>query len=164
MEGESMAKTLLIGCGDPLRSDGGLGWKACEQVSRTVDREEVDVVCCRHLQPELAERVANAGGVIFVDACTDGPPGEISVSTMMASDRIPGPYASAIDPYTLLACAKHWYGRCPKAVMVRVSGECFGVGTELTPQVAAVLPGVVERVRALLAPAGEESRACVSAD
>jgi hydrogenase maturation protease len=159
-----MSKTLVIGYGDPLRSDAGLGWKACEQLSRAVNQDEVEIVCYRKLQPELAERVAKASSVVFIDACTDGPAGEIAVVKMTATGRVPSPQTTVIDPYTLLTCAKQWYGHCPPAVMVRVTGECFGVGTQLTPEVAAILPGVVERVRAMVTMTRNESEAFATAD
>jgi hydrogenase maturation protease len=146
-----MPKALVIGYGNPLRTDYGLGWKVCGELTRQVKQEEVELLCCRQLQPEMAERVAKAERVIFVEGCIDGPPGRIAVEDMAPSEKLPSLLSNSIDPYALLACAQQTYGHCPEATMVRVTGECFGVGQTLTPQVAEILPGVVHRVLSLLA-------------
>ena len=154
-----MAKVLVIGYGNPLRSDDALGWKACERLSREVSTQEVDVVCCRDLKPEMAEQVAGAASVIFIEASTDGMPGQILVEKMSPADTAPPLYVHHIDPYALLACAKRVYGRCPEAMLVRVTGECFGFGTDLTPQLTNCLPGIVARVRTLMSEKTERTLA-----
>jgi hydrogenase maturation protease len=48
-----MPGTLLIGYGNPLRGDDGLGWQVADQVARDADKS-IKVVATHQLTPELA--------------------------------------------------------------------------------------------------------------
>lgn len=63
-------RALVIAIGNPLREDDGAGPAvAARLVERGVLREgDTDIVCVHQLLPELAERIAAARVVIFVDA------------------------------------------------------------------------------------------------
>src|SRR5271166_6728975 len=69
-----MPGTLIIGYGNPLRGDDGLGWQVASELAKCVDAL-ISVLAVQQLTPELAEPVSDADLVIFVDACCDGEPG-----------------------------------------------------------------------------------------
>src|SRR5580704_15594719 len=48
-------RTLVIGYGNPLRSDDALGWHASRLLAQALAGQEVDVITCHQLTPELAE-------------------------------------------------------------------------------------------------------------
>jgi hypothetical protein len=50
------------------------------------------------------------------------------------------------DPETLLFAAKELYGRAPKAILATVAGECFGLGSQLSPEVEVAMKGLAVRV------------------
>ena len=62
-----MARILIVGYGNPLRFDDGLGWRAAEELSQRLSPPEIEVeVIVRHqLTPELADNVRNAEAVFF---------------------------------------------------------------------------------------------------
>jgi hydrogenase maturation protease len=145
-----MPKVMVIGYGNPLRTDDAIGWRAAGELSSQFSGDEIEIVACPQLNPEMAEAVAQAKLVVFIDACTDGTPGRVSRREVQASAFSPELMEHHLDPGSLLACAKELYGRAPKAVTICVTGECFGFGRELTPTVERVLPGVIELARGLV--------------
>ena len=73
-----MARIVIVGYGNPLRSDDGLGWRVAEELSRRLSPPEVEVIVRHQLTPELADDVRNADAVFFIDAARVGQPGEVT--------------------------------------------------------------------------------------
>ena len=154
-----MPKVMLIGYGNPLRTDDAIGWRAAGELSAQLTGDDVEIVACHQLNPEMAEALAQADLVIFIDACTDGTPGRVSRREVQPAAFSPELMSHHLDPESLLACAKELYGHAPKAVVICVTGECFGFGRELTPTVERVLPGVLELARGLMQKAAPKAKA-----
>src|SRR5579884_346516 len=66
--------TLIIGIGNPLRSDDGLGWAVAEQLSQACLPGCV-IRMVHQLTPELALWMATVSRVIMIDANREGEPG-----------------------------------------------------------------------------------------
>ena len=86
-----MARTLIIGIGNPMRGDDALGWRAIEELNQAFSCEEAEMVTCHQLTPDLAESVAQRESVIFIDACAGSPPGEIRVNQLTTRNVGPTP-------------------------------------------------------------------------
>jgi len=74
-------KTLVIGLGNPILGDDGVGWRVVEEVARvTADRPEVETDCVSLGGLSLMERLTDFERVILVDAIHTGkkPVGEVS--------------------------------------------------------------------------------------
>ena len=66
-------KTLVIGLGNPILGDDGVGWHVAEAVARlTSERPEVEVDCVSLGGLSLMERLTGATRVILVDAIFTG--------------------------------------------------------------------------------------------
>ena len=63
-----MARALVIGYGNTLRADDGLGPAVAERLGSEWADEDVGVLSCQLLTPELAEPVSRAEIVVFIDA------------------------------------------------------------------------------------------------
>ena len=48
-------KALIIGYGNPLRSDDGFGWHAGRLLAQALAGQEAEVITCHQLTPELAD-------------------------------------------------------------------------------------------------------------
>jgi hydrogenase maturation protease len=146
---------LVIGYGNPLRADDGLGWIVAQQLRRdlTYHRVPADVVVLaeHQLTPELAEPIGRARLVVFVDARQGNRPGHIACRAVVPAGDGPRAFSHEVDPPSLVALARLLYGACPTAVMVSVDGDDFGYGLALSPVVQAAVRPVVERVRDILA-------------
>ncbi len=146
-----MAKVLVIGFGNLLRSDDSFGIQAVEMLKASVGGSDIEFLECQQLTPELAEQVSRSELALFVDADMDGVAGTIHSRRVLPSQR-PGSATLVhhLDPSTLLGLSERIYHRVPEAMLMTVTGECFGYGSQLSPEVAKALPGVVEHMRELI--------------
>ncbi len=122
---------LVIGYGNTLRRDDGVGPKVAEAVA-ALALPGVRTLACPLLTPELAEAVSRVGVVIFVDAAVDAPR-EVQMRKLepAASSQI---MAHAASPATLLALARDVFGHVPEAWWLTIPVEDLGIGEALSPQ------------------------------
>jgi len=59
---------LIIGCGNPLRGDDGLGWVVADCLAAVLTDPAVEIVRTHQLTPEMAESFTSAKLVVIVDA------------------------------------------------------------------------------------------------
>jgi hydrogenase maturation protease len=93
----------------------------------------------------MAECVSKAQGVVFIDARRDGVPGEVRCEEIAPSAGS-NPLAHSLSPQALLLYAEQLFGRAPKAVVLSIAGERFGMGEELSPVVRRALPRAIRAV------------------
>jgi hydrogenase maturation protease len=141
---ELPAGLLVIGYGNTLRRDDGVGPKVAEAVA-ALTLPGVRALACPLLTPELAEGVARAEVVIFVDAAVDAPR-EVQMRPLVpaASSQI---MAHAASPATLLALARDVFGHAPKAWWLTIPVEELGIGEELSALARRGFERAVEEVR-----------------
>src|SRR5689334_21377694 len=119
-------KTLLIGYGNTLRSDDGVGPRiAIDAASWGLPR--LETIAVPQLTPELAELLASAELVIFVDARQAEIGAAVEVSLLEAANLVEA-LAHASDPRWLLALTKAAYGHRPRAWLVTVPAVDFSLG------------------------------------
>ncbi len=147
-----MARVLILGYGNPLRSDDGLGWQVAVQLFRVNRSPEVLVLPCHQLTPELAEPISRVETVLFIDSARQGTPGEFHCELIRSQ---PGPvsFTHHLSPTGLLGLSLELYGCCPKAYLLTICGESFEIGDSLSPIVCERLPELKARVRELIAEA-----------
>jgi hydrogenase maturation protease len=141
---------LVIGYGNPLRGDDGVGCVVAEELAKRLcdPTSKVQVVACHQLSPEMAEAVADTRSVIFIDASIEVGPGEVSVSTIIPDQFSPGAFVHSLKPSALLATASELFGQAPQARKVVVGAASFDGGMQLTPAVRGAVPqalSIVER-------------------
>ena len=68
-------RRLVIGYGNRLRGDDGVGWEVASRLAAAVPSEAAHILTVHQLTPELAEPVSEADLVIFIDASRVGEPG-----------------------------------------------------------------------------------------
>ena len=142
-----MSRTLVIGIGNPLRGDDGLGWRAVEALRRTAYAQEVDTITCHQLTPELAETAAAADCVIFIDACIGNPPGKIRVNRIARSHGGGQPLTHRLDPQGLMQYARTIYGASPQAWIFSMTGADYDYCEGLSAAVESELPALVALTR-----------------
>lgn len=127
---QATAPVLVIGYGNTLRSDDGVGPRVAEALAAW-RLPGVQSVVCDLLTPELAEPVARAGSVIFVDAAVDAPR-EVQFRPLepAASSQL---MAHTAAPQTLLALARDVFGRAPAAWWLTIPVQNIGIGETLSP-------------------------------
>lgn len=118
--------TLFIGFGNVFRGDDGVGVCVAERL-----RELGCTALVQHqLTPELAESIAAAPGVVFIDADVELPPGEVRVTTITEAGT--GPLEHHATPANLLLLAREAYGGAPPAVLVAIGAASSNFGDTLS--------------------------------
>jgi hydrogenase maturation protease len=145
-----MARVLLLGYGNPLRSDDGLGWQIAVQLFRANQTADVEVLPCHQLTPELAEPISKAASVLFIDCAKEGVPGEFRCEEIHWQTGSIS-FTHDLSPTALLDLASQLFGACPRAFLLTICGQCFAPGESLSPTVSCQIPMLKERVRELVA-------------
>jgi hydrogenase maturation protease len=140
------AGVLVVGYGNPLRGDDGIGWHAASRLATDARLAGAQVLTHHQLVPELAEEVSRASLVVLVDASTQGDPGSVSVRQIGSPSATPTTWSHHLDPETLAGLAKALYGAVPPMVLVSVAAGSLADGDRLSSTLEQVLPEVVEVV------------------
>jgi hydrogenase maturation protease len=128
---------LVIGYGNALRGDDAMGLIAAERLGG---------MAVHQLTPELAERIAQVESVIFLDADTTIPPGEISATAVQPAEGTLDHHAT---PAGLLRLAQTVYGATPAAWLIAMGGESFELKEGLSAAAARAVDRAVEAAAAL---------------
>ena len=149
----SLVENLVIGYGNTLRCDDGVGQKVAETVANW-NLENVRSLARHQLTPELAEDIAKANTVIFVDAVAISPetPLEIEVQTLEGSQIDPSSLGHSSNPRSLLGLTQALYGKIPPAYWILIPGVNFGFGEQLSPTTEQGLIVALEKIKLLLNP------------
>lgn len=152
-----MPHVLLIGYGNPLREDDGIGWRVvAEMANGQLETRQnpqsafgnPQFITVHQLLPELAEPISQADLVIFVDAAVAGNPGEIRRIDLTPQAEKPGAFSHQVGPAGLLESARVLYGRFPPATLFTVTAAQMGYGEGLSPAIAAALPDLLRQIAA----------------
>jgi hydrogenase maturation protease len=145
-----MERTLIVGYGNPLRGDDGIGWHVANRLTKLLNDESAQVLAVHQLTPELAEPIGEAKLVIFVDAACDGEPGSWKCERLAPDTIRSNALAHYFTPAGLLAYAEAIYQAKPEALALSVAAATFDCGEQLTARIEAVLPEVVQYICALI--------------
>lgn len=129
-----LPSTLVIGYGNELRSDDGAGVRTAKRFA--AQSPHSNVVIARQLTPELADDIARATQVIFVDAYAAHESG-----AKLRIERVAEAHAgnnSALghhgDPATLVCLANQLFGHRPEAWVVGIPAFSFEAGETISPE------------------------------
>jgi hydrogenase maturation protease len=138
------ADVLIVGYGNPLRSDDGIGWHAARRLATDPRLDGARVLTLHQLTPELAADVSRASLVVLVDAAAEGDPGSVAVLRIGSPPPTPITWSHHLTPETLAGLADALYGAVPPIVLVSVVAESFADGDSLSNALQQALPEVVE--------------------
>ncbi len=139
-------KDLVIGFGNPLRRDDGAG--AAVAACLPTRLPDAQVLSVPQLVPEIADAVARAGVVVFVDAEVGRTPGELRSRRVWPSRA--QSLGHALTPEALMGLCQALYDRCPPAFLVSIGADDFGVGPGLSEAVSAAVPTAVGTIADVL--------------
>ena len=137
---------LVIGYGNPLRCDDGVGPKVVEAIEE-LHLPDLRTLVCQQLSPEHAEAVSQARAVIFVDATVDAPK-DVQLRKLEPNESSQL-MAHAADPRTMLALARDVFGHCPEAWWLTIPAVKLGFGEELSPVARHGYQVALEQIRTL---------------
>jgi hydrogenase maturation protease len=163
--GGPAAGVLVVGYGNLLRSDDGVGPAVAERLAADPRLAGADVRAEHQLTPELALDASRVSLLVLVDAADGVAAGEVVVRDLapwgrggIAGDGQAGrieeggpPLTHHVDPSSLLALADALWGSAPRTVLVGVGPASLELGDTLTTEIEAALPRAVEAVVTVIA-------------
>jgi len=126
----SMTDVLVIGYGNPLRGDDGIGPAVAAEID-SFHFTGVRVLVVHQLTPELAADLVEVRLVVFVDAAVSAEP--VKAVRLERPAPAAGVMTHATDPRATLALAWTVYGQGPEAWLVTAAGDDFGFHDGLSP-------------------------------
>lgn len=125
---------LVIGYGNSLRGDDGLGIIAANEIS-TWNLAAVQCVCLHQLTPELAPVLAQVPFALFLDAQASQV-GDFARMQKLSSNFSPtqGFSGHRLQPETLLQLAKQAYGDSPQSWLITIPGFDFELGEQISSE------------------------------
>jgi len=145
-------KTIVVGLGNPILSDDGIGIRVAQAVRERIGKGEVEFLEASLGGLRLAEQLEGYDRVILIDAIQTrtGVPGAIYRLTL---DDIPSYNADGAHDASLktaLQLVRQQGGKTPDADAVTVVAieavNRLDFGETLTPQVEAAIPAAVQVV------------------
>jgi hydrogenase maturation protease len=142
----SAGTVLVIGYGNELRGDDAAGPKLAAAVT-AANWNGVQALACHQLTPELAEEIAAARLVIFVDAAYET--GQEVRARRLEPSATAGIMAHVADPRGLLSLAQALYGHCPPAWSITIPGASFDFHEQLSPAAERGAAVALDHIKAL---------------
>lgn len=143
--------SLVVGYGNPLRSDDGVGPVIAGRLAAD-PRFAGTVVLQRHqLTPELALDVSRADLVVLVDARSGAPAGSVAIERVDPASADGMSWSHHLDPASLVGLAGELYGRAAAVHVVGIGVGSIEVGEGLSPAVEAAVPGAIDAIAGLIA-------------
>lgn len=145
---------LLIGYGNPLRCDDGVGQEIAKQVAAW-GMPNVEAIAVHQLTPELVEALAKVEVAIFVDAYLATVDQEVQVRSLEVA-RSGMTLGHWCEPQVLLAMTQVLYSRHPQAWWVMVPGVDFELGDLLSPMARQGMESALQHIEYLIQSARTE--------
>jgi hydrogenase maturation protease len=124
------ARAVIIGYGNPLREDDGIGWRAAELLEQRLPVGAAEIIECHQLTPELAASIEGAAVVVFLDAACDCAPGAVSSEPVRAEGAVV--WSHHLTPGQLLTLSNQLNGQAPPAFLIRGGIESMELREGLT--------------------------------
>ncbi len=135
-------RCLILGCGNTLRGDDGVGPILCAWAEERFAAEPgVRVIASQQWTPDMAEDVAAADAVLFIDCALDQEPGQLLLRELSPVAMKPGLVTHHLGAPELLQVTQDLYGRRPmRACLLTAGAGSVEIGEQLSPAVENVLP------------------------
>jgi hydrogenase maturation protease len=143
-------RCLILACGNTLRGDDGVGpWLAEWAENRFRAEGQVRVISRQQWTPELAEEIAHAQSVLFIDCSVDSVPGLVQlvpVEPAAGSCALATHHLSASE---LLTLVRELYNSPPaNAQLLTIGAGSTELGEQFSEAVKAALPDACRLIEA----------------
>ena len=143
-------RILVIGFGNTLRGDDGLGPLIADQVERW-GLSNVRTLALAQLAPELAVELAGADLAIFVDASAESATSGVQVEMIKPLNQVSPALIHASSARFLLGLCQAAYGRLPRSYVVCVPAVDFALGEGLSDLAVDGMRQALHTIRELIA-------------
>jgi hydrogenase maturation protease len=147
----STARCLILACGNTLRGDDGIGpWLAQWAEERFAGQSDLRVISRQQWTPELAEDIAGAESVLFVDCSLESAAGTVKTIQVEPAHPDEGLATHHIGAPQLLQLAQELYGSLPcTSLLLTVGAGSIELAEEFSAEVTAAQAeacGLIEEI------------------
>jgi hydrogenase maturation protease len=134
-------RCLILGCGNALRGDDGVGpWLCAWAEERFAGQPGVRVIARQQWTPELADEIAAAESVVFVDSSVESAAGLVRLIEVSPEPGESGWTNHHAGAPQLLALARDLYSSIPAhALLLTIGAGSIALGEEFSAPVRAAL-------------------------
>jgi hydrogenase maturation protease len=153
-------KNLIIGLGNPILGDDGVGWRVAEEVERAITNQpDVEVDCVALGGLSMMERLTGYDFVVIIDAFFTGsaPVGTVNQYLLNELPDLSSGHTTAIHDTSLRNALNIGRGMdipLPLDENIHIvaveAGNIYDFSESLSPQVEAAVPEATTRVLELL--------------
>jgi len=153
-------KTLVIGLGNPILGDDGVGWRVAEEIARkTAHKLDVEVDCASLGGLSLMERLTGSERVILVDSIytKQKPVGTVRLFSLTELQDLSSGHTTAVHDTSLrnaLSVGRSMDIPLPSDENVHIvtieAENVYDFSEKLSPPVEAAIPQAVSAVLQLL--------------
>ena len=139
---QSTRHCLILACGNTLRSDDGIGpWLAEWAEENFRDDPTVSVLSRQQWTPDLAEDIAHAESVLFIDCSIQSAPGSVHIDEVHPSAPAQGLATHHQGASELLALSLELYGSLPRtALFLTIGAGSTELGEQFSEPVLDAIP------------------------
>lgn len=139
---EPPVSSLILACGNTLRSDDGIGpWLAQWAEEKFSDNPAIRVISRQQWTPDLAQDIALAEAVIFIDCSIESAPGSVEIAAVTPSHREEGLATHHQGAPELLALARELYNSVPRdAKLLTIGAASIELGEHFSEPVLDAIP------------------------
>lgn len=156
-------KTLVVGLGNPILGDDGIGWRIAETLQEDKNLPaDTEVTCLALGGISLMEALIGYERVILIDSILtrQAPIGNVSVHELDDFDNLSYGHLTAAHDTSLQNALKigHELGaQLPEEITVVVieAQKVYDFSEQLSPEVAAAIPKAISIIRTLLVTASQ---------
>ena len=142
------ARCLILACGNTLRGDDGIGPFLCAWAEeRFAGEPGVRAIASHQWTPDMAEDIASAETVLFIDCALDQAPGQLLLRELVPAPLKPGLVTHHLGAPELLHTAQELFGSRPRrAFLLTVGAGSIELGEEFSDAVKAAQPEACAKV------------------
>jgi hydrogenase maturation protease len=148
--GSASGPVLVVGYGNPLRSDDGVGPAVAARLADDPRLAGAEIRVEHQLTPELAMDASRASLLVLVDAGTTEAPGEVSVRRLEPLADSGSAWTHHLDPSALVGLARELWGAAPPVIIVSIGPASLEMGEGLTEAVESAVPRAVDVIAAIV--------------
>ena len=141
-------RCLVLACGNTLRSDDGVGpWLADWVEARFAAEPAVRVIARQQWTPDLAEDIAQAASVLFIDCAVDASPGALRFHPVHPARPESGLATHHTGASELLALTRELCGFQPAdAQLLTIGAGSIQMGESFSAGVQSALPDACRKL------------------
>ena len=142
----SEKKILVVGYGNTLRGDDGIGQIIADKIEE-LKIPNVETLALHQLTPDLAGSCSEYRGIIFIDASEDVSQNEVQVFDLSPAEEA-AQIEHAMTPQNLLRLSKDLYSAFPPSFCIVIPARKFEFSEELSPVTKASIEPAINIITA----------------